>query len=151
MSKEELVENIKKLDKPGRDKTKKLIESMGYEFLEPKNEKLSYDCYFISKGKMYLIEIKDRDPKNEKYDDFILECDKYNRIQNWKRKLNAAGCYYFNWFGDKCYVFNLDNPEIIENKTVKKMNAVTAASRFNKIDKDIYLIKKKLGKIYTLY
>lgn len=150
MEQSELIKNIKSLDKPGRDKTKKLCEKLGYKWGEPDNEKLAYDCYFIYKGKKYLVEIKDRNPEYDKYDELILEVDKYNRVENWKNRLNANGCYYINWFGDKCYIFNLDDSYITEHKDRKIMNRVTAASRVDKCYKDVYLVDKNKAKIYYL-
>lgn len=150
MDKQQLIQNIKNLDKPGRDKTKKLIDLLGYTWGEPDNEKLSYDCYFIYKGRQYLVEIKDRKPEYEKYDEFILEQDKYERIMKWKERLGAAGCYYINWFGNRCYIFNLED-DYIKNKPSKQwMNAVTAESTTNKIQKDIYLIDKTKAKTIIL-
>lgn len=146
----DLANEIKKLDKPGRDKTKRLIESLGYEFKEPTNEKLAYDCYFTYEGKLYLIEIKDRKPEYEKYDEFILEVDKYERLKKWKAKLNAAGIYYLNWFGNKCFIFNLEDDYITDNRTTQWMNARTAESRTNKIPKDVYLIQKAKAKIFSI-
>ena len=150
MTQQQLVENIKKLDKPGRDKFIKLCETLNLEYGEPENEKLSYDCFIIYKGKKYLVELKDRDPKYEQYDDLILEQDKYNRIMNWKNKLGAAGAYYCNWFGNNAYLWNLDKKCITAKPAKKWMNKITAASREEKVEKDIFYINKSDAVKYTL-
>ena len=150
MTQQQLVENIKKLDKPGRDKFIKLCETLNLEYGEPENEKLSYDCFIIYKGKKYLVELKDRDPKYEQYDDLILEQDKYNRIMNWKNKLGAAGAYYCNWFGNNAYLWNLDKKCITAKPAKKWMNKITAASREEKVEKDIFYINKTDAVKYTL-
>ena len=150
MTQQQLVANIKKLDKPGRDKFIKLCETLNLEYGEPENEKLSYDCFIIYKGKKYLVELKDRDPKYEQYDDLILEQDKYNRIMNWKNKLGAAGAYYCNWFGNNAYLWNLDKKCITAKPAKKWMNKITAASREEKVEKDIFYINKTDAVKYTL-
>ena len=150
MTKQELVENIKKMDKPGRDKFIKLCETLKLEYGEPENEKLAYDCYIIYKGKKYLVELKDRDPKYEQYDELILEQDKYNRVMKWKERLGAAGAYYCNWFGNTAYLWNLDKKSITAKPAKKWMNKITAASREDKIEKDIYYISKSDAVKHTL-
>lgn len=150
MENSKLVENIKKLDAPGRDKFKKLCYKLGYEFGEPTNEKLAYDCFFKYKGKVYLVELKDRKPEYEKYDELILEVDKYNRVMNWKERLNAAGCYYVQWFGNTAYIFNLEEDYITQHQERKIMNRVTAASTTDKCFKDVYLVNKKNAKKFEL-
>lgn len=150
MEKTELENNIKTLDKAGRDKFIQLCRKLGLQYGEPENEKLAYDCYIIYKGKKYIIELKDRDPKYEHYDEYILEKDKYERVIKWKERLGAAGAYYCCWFSDTAYLFNLEDPRITENPSKKWMNAVTALSTSNKVEKQIYLINKSIAAKYTL-
>ena len=145
-----LEQNIKTLDKPGREKFIQLCKKLNLQYGEPENDKLAYDCYIIYKGKKYIIELKDRDPKCEHYDEYILEKDKYERVIAWKERLGAAGAYYCNWFGNNAYLFNLEDPRITENPSKKWMNAVTAMSTSNKIEKQIYLINKSIATKYTL-
>lgn len=156
-----LEQNIKALDKPGREKFIQLCKKLNLQYDpsgkcqliqygEPENDKLAYDCYIIYKGKKYIIELKDRDPKYEHYDEYILEQDKYERVIKWKERLGAAGAYYCNWFGDKAYLFNLEDPRITEHPAKQWMNAVTAMSTSNKIEKQIYLINKSIATKYTL-
>lgn len=145
-----LEQNIKTLDKPGREKFIQLCKKLNLQYGEPENKKLAYDCYIIYKGKKYIIELKDRDPKCEQYDEYILEQDKYERVMAWKERLGAAGAYYCNWFGNTAYLFNLENPTITEHPSNKWMNAVTALSTSNKIEKQIYLINKSIAAKYTL-
>ena len=104
----------------------------------------------IYKGKKYLVELKDRDPKYEQYDELILEQDKYNRVMKWKEKLGAAGAYYCNWFGNTAYLWNLDKKSITAKPAKKWMNKITAASREDKIEKDIYYISKSDAVKHTL-
>lgn len=140
---QETIDNIKALDKPGREKFKKLCAKMGYNYFEPENEKLAYDCGFIWKGKKYIVELKDRSPMYECYDELILEQDKAERLIKWKQRLEAHRAYYVNFFGDTVYIFNIDE-KVLEKPSKKMwMNAVTAESRTNKIKKDVYLLDKK--------
>lgn len=150
MTKAELINNIKIMDKPGRDKFIQLCKQLNLQYGEPENEKLAYDCFITYKGKKYIIELKDRDPKCEHYEDYILEKDKYERVMAWKERLGAAGAYYCNWFGDKAYLFNLEDKRITEHPSKQFMNAITAKSRTEKISKDIYLIDKKIAQTYDL-
>ena len=150
MTNSELSQNIKALDKPGRDKFIQLCNQLHLEYGEPANEKLAYDCYITYKGKKYIIELKDRDPKCEQYDEYILEKDKYERVMAWKERLGDAGAYYCNWFGNKAYLFNLEDIRVTSKPTKQRMNAVTAKSRSEKIAKDIYLVDKHIAATYTL-
>lgn len=150
MTNSELIQNIKTLDKPGRDKFIQLCNQLHLQYGEPENDKLAYDCYIVYKGKKYIIELKDRDPKYEQYEDYILEQDKYERVMNWKERLGAAGAYYCNWFGDTAYLFNLEDKRIKDKPANKWMNAVTAKSRTEKIEKKIYYINKSIAVKYKL-
>ena len=150
MTKAELINNIKIMDKPGREKFMQLCKQLNLQYGEPENEKLAYDCYIIYKGKKYIIELKDRDPKCEQYDEYILEKDKYERVMAWKERLGAAGAYYCNWFGEKAYLFNLEDPRITEHPAKQWMNAITAKSRTEKIEKEIFYINKSFATVYNL-
>ena len=150
MTKTELIQNIKTLDKPGREKFIKLCKQLNLQYGEPENEKLAYDCYIIYKGKKYIIELKDRDPKYEQYDEYILEQDKYERVMAWKERLGAAGAYYCNWFGNKAYLFNLEDKRITEHPAKQWMNAITAKSRTEKVEKEIFYINKSIATTYEI-
>lgn len=150
MTNSELNANIKALDKPGRDKFIQLCNKLNLTYGEPQNEKLAYDCYIIYKGKKYIIELKDRDPKYEQYDEYILEKDKYERVMAWKERLGASGAYYCNFFGNKAYLFNLEDVRITNHPSKQFMNAITAKSRTEKIEKEIYLINKEIATTYVI-
>jgi len=145
-----LSDRIKTLDKPGRDKFKQLCNKLGYIYSEPANEKLAYDAMISYKGKNYVIEIKNRSLDCEKYDTLFLEQDKYYRVQAWKDRLNADGAYYVNWIGDTAYIFNLDDEQTTKTLEKKWMNSVTAKSRTQKIQKNVYIINKDLATVYNL-
>lgn len=140
---QETIDNIKALDKPGREKFKKLCAKMGYSYFEPDNEKLAYDCGFTWKGKKYIVELKDRSPMYECYDELILEKDKAERLIKWKQRLEAHRAYYVNFFGDNVYIFNIDEKVLEKPSKMMWMNAVTAESRTNKVKKEVYLLDKK--------
>lgn len=150
MTNSELNANIKALDKPGRDKFIQLCKQLNLQYGEPANDKLAYDCYIIYKGKKYIIELKDRDPKYEQYNEYILEKDKYERVMTWKERLGAAGAYYCNFFGNKAYLFNLEDKRITNKPSKQYMNAITAKSRTEKIEKEIYLINKEIATTYII-
>ena len=141
---------IKELDLPGREKFKLLCEKLGVEFGEPSNEKLAYDCYIIRNGKKYLVELKDRNPKLEERDEYFLEVYKYDCLRAWKKRLNAAGIYYFCWFGNTVYIFNLEDDYVTKNPQRICMNKETYKSRDVKIQKDVYLLDKTKAKKITL-
>ena len=142
-----LDENYKALDKPGRDKFKRMCEYYGWEYGEPQNDKLAFDCWFKAEGYLWLVEIKDRGPEAEKYDDLILEVDRYERIAKWNNKLYEqgvpiGGSLYVNWIGDTAYIFELWEDYVTKNRTSFLMNEVTARSREEKVMKDVFLLPK---------
>lgn len=150
MNKTELEKNIKTLDKPGRDKFKKFCVNLGLEYFEPENEKLAYDCGFKYKGKTYIVELKDRDPKYEQYDEFILEKDKAERLLKWKQRLEATGVFYVNFFANNIYLFKIDNKVLQMPSKLMWMNAVTADPSTQKIQKEVYLLKKTTARKMTI-
>ena len=141
---------IKELDTPGREKMKLLCSQLGWEYSEPDSLRLAFDCFVTIAGHKYVAELKNRSPKYEQYDEYILEKDKYDRVMSWKHRLQAAGALYCNFFGNTAYIFNLDNPDITTRPTKAYMNDVTARSRSYKVQKDVYYINKSLAKKVTL-
>ena len=141
---------IRELDTPGREKMKLLCSQLGWEYSEPDSLRLAFDCFITVNNKKYIVELKNRSPKYEQYDEYILEKDKYDRIMSWKHRLQAAGALYCNFFGNTAYIFNLDNPAIITRPAKAYMNDVTARSRSYKVQKDVYYINKSIAKKVTL-
>ena len=141
---------IRELDTPGREKMKLLCSQLGWEYSEPDSLRLAFDCFVTVNNKKYVVELKNRSPKYEQYDEYILEKDKYDRVMSWKHRLQAAGALYCNFFGNTAYIFNLDNPDITTRPTKAYMNDVTARSRSYKVQKDVYYINKSLAKKVTL-
>lgn len=141
---------IKKLDKPGRKKFMQLCDELGFEYGEPKRKDLMYDCHFTYKGKKYIVEIKDRSPKVEQYDSYIIEKEQYDAIIAWRDKLDADGCYYVNFFGDKAYIFNLSDPRSTEHLEEQWMSWVTAIDPKKKTKKEVYKIDKSIARVYVL-
>lgn len=146
----ELSQKKKELDTQGRMKMKRLCEQLNLGYAEPTNKKLAYDCYISYRGKIYIVELKDRDPRYEQYDELILEQDKYNRVKSWEKRLNAAGSFYINFFGDTAYIFNLNDDRVTQKPDKRWMNAVTVESRKKKTLKAIYLVDKKYAKKITI-
>ena len=141
---------IRELDTPGREKMKLLCSQLGWEYSEPDSLRLAFDCFVTISGHKYVVELKNRSPKYEQYDEYILEKDKYDRVMSWKHRLQAAGALYCNFFGNTAYIFNLDNPDITTRPAKAYMNDVTARSRSYKVQKDVYYINKSLAKKVTL-
>ena len=141
---------IRELDTPGREKMKLLCSQLGWEYSEPDSLRLAFDCFVTVAGKKYVVELKNRSPKYEQYDEYILEKDKYDRVMSWKHRLRAAGALYCNFFGNTAYIFNLDNPDITTRPAKAYMNDVTARSRSYKVQKDVYYINKSLAKKVTI-
>ena len=135
--------NFKDLDRPGREKFKAMCQYYGWEYGEPANDRLAYDCWFRDKeGRLYIVEIKDRDPKYEQYRELVLEQDRYERIVNWYQRTGAYGAFYVNFIGEKAYIFDLGEPYITQKPSVMMMNAYTAKSRKQKISKAVYMLDK---------
>lgn len=145
-----LQNNIKKLDKPGRDKTIQLCKDHNWIFEEPEREDLAYDCIIRFRPNLFaVVEIKNRDIKCAKYDTLFLQKDKYENVKKWQRRLGANKALYINWIGNTCYVFDLD--KVNESTlTSKWMNAITAESRTHKILKPVYELKKSDAKMMTI-
>lgn len=141
---------IRELDTPGREKMKLLCRQLGWEYSEPDNLRLAFDCFVTINNKKYVVELKNRSPKYEQYDEYILEKDKYDRVMSWRHRLQAAGALYCNFFGDTAYIFNLDNPDITTRPAQAYMNSITAQSRSYKVQKDVYYINKSIAKKVTL-
>ena len=141
---------IRELDTPGREKMKLLCRQLGWEYSEPDSLRLAFDCFVTIAGHKYIVELKNRSPKYEQYDEYILEKDKYDRVMSWKHRLQASGVLYCNFFGNTAYIFNLDNPDITARPAKAYMNDVTARSRSYKVQKDVYYINKSLAKKVTL-
>lgn len=141
---------IRELDTPGREKMKLLCQQLGWEYSEPDSLRLAFDCFVTVNNKKYVVELKNRSPKYEQYDEYILEKDKYDRVMSWKHRLQAAGALYCNFFGNTAYIFNLDNPDITTRPAKAYMNDVTARSRSYKVQKDVYYINKSIAKKVTL-
>ena len=141
---------IRELDTPGREKMKLLCSQLGWEYSEPDSLRLAFDCFVTVNNKKYVVELKNRSPKYEQYDEYILEKDKYDRVMSWKHRLQAVGALYCNFFGNTAYIFNLDNPDITTHPAKAYMNDVTARSRSYKVQKDVYYINKSIAKKVTL-
>ena len=141
---------IRELDTPGREKMKLLCSQLGWEYSEPDSLRLAFDCFVTANNKKYVVELKNRSPKYEQYDEYILEKDKYDRVMSWKHRLRADGALYCNFFGNTAYIFNLDNPDITTRPAKAYMNDVTARSRSYKVQKDVYYINKSIAKKVVL-
>ena len=141
---------IRELDTPGREKMKLLCSQLGWEYSEPDSLRLAFACFVTVAGRKYVVELKNRSPKYEQYDEYILEKDKYDRVMSWKHRLQAAGALYCNSFGNTAYIFNLDNTDITTHPAKAYMNSITAQSRSYKVQKDVYYINKSIAKKVTL-
>lgn len=145
-----LDNQMKALDKPGRDKFKLLCSKLNLIYEEPSFDKLAYDCTIKYKGRTYLVELKDRNIKYNVYDTLYLEKYKYDCLKRWKKSLNAAGIFYVNWIGNKAYIFNLDDDKIFGTQLSKPMNKITAMHNNIKVKKDVYVLKKSDAKVHTI-
>lgn len=136
-------QNFKDLDRPGREKFREMCREYGWEYGEPANDRLAYDCWFKDEqGRLYIVEIKDRDPKCEQYKELVLEQDRYERIVKWYQKTGAYGAFYVNFIGPKAYIFDLGEPWITEKPSVMMMNQYTAKSREYKVSKAVFMLDK---------
>jgi len=146
----EIINNIKKLDKPGRDKFIELCKRLNIKYIEPSREDLCYDCLIEYKGKQYIVELKNRSSKYKNYDTLFLEKGKYERLLNNIKKLNVNGAYYICWIDNDAYIYNIKESFITENLQEKWMNNITADKNTKKISKLVYILKKSDAKILHL-
>ena len=117
------------------------------------NGRICYDVIItLHNTKTILGEIKVRNIKIDKYDDYILEASKLVSLIKKYKKLNNDKIYYINFFNNEYegikdfIIFDLSarladwkiNKPII---TKKWMNAETYKSRDNKIEKEVILLK----------
>lgn len=146
----QIIENIIKLDKPGRDKTIKICDEYGWKFDEPDRSDLAYDCIIKFNSDIFaVVEIKNRSIKYENYDTLFLQQDKYENLLKWRKRLGADKALYFNWVGDNCYVFDIDKVDK-NSLTEKLMNKITADKSSGKILKKVYELNKKDAKKLTI-
>ena len=92
---------------------------------------------------MKYVEIKNR---NEMYDSFILEKQKWDRL---KRELvyfeKISSIYYANFINDKCVIFNLTKMQDSFNWEKRTYNYKTLSPELGKKEKYVTFLKVKDG------
>lgn len=164
-----LQQEIDRNEKSGRDKLRALCEQKGGIIYHDEfflDDRLSdedfaelgsargkgdrpFDAIIEKNGKFYLVEIKDRGVEYESYNDYVLERQKYDHIQEWKKKLKPDGSYYCNFFENRCYMFLLEDDYITKKPGYRNSNKCTAASRdeSHKVLKPMYFLPKNHPKV----
>lgn len=113
-----------------------------------------YDAYFMvidedtqSIKKRVWIELKIRDTS---YPDYILEEKKFKNI---KKEMNDLGfndkdvdILYLNYTPDGTYIWKINNIDEYYETESKGMNKCTGISRYNKTNKNIYMLETKDAK-----
>ena len=91
----------KNIDKKSRILVRKLLISIGATTILESQVKCSYDLKCKIKGRIVLVEIKDRNFPHDRYGDVFCEEDK--KTYNNKRIMNgeAQSCIIINVFTDK--------------------------------------------------
>ena len=89
------------IDKKSRELVKKLLRSIGATTIFESQVKCSYDLKCNIKGRIVLVEIKERNFPHNKYGDVFCEEDK--KTYNNRRIMNgeAQSCIIVNVFTDK--------------------------------------------------
>ena len=91
----------KNIDKKSRELVKKLLRSIGATTIFESQVNCSYDLKCKIKGRIVLVEIKDRNFPHDRYGDVFCEEDK--KTYNNRRIMNgeAQSCIIINVFTDK--------------------------------------------------
>lgn len=104
------------------------------------------DCYFTINGKHIVCEIKNRDIKYIDATSHYIELNKYMNLTYAKVMDKCYAAIYANFFGDTCYIYNINNiptEKITLNKLVK--HSVYGKA---KVDKPIINIPTRNATVY---
>lgn len=103
--------------------------------------------------KKYACEIKNRSPKYEKCDKFIMEKVKYDELNSLCEKNETDDGMMANFFGDTVYLFNIKTiGKLIDEGEVVLQHRVLPNSNHEykyDVDKLCYLLPKKYAYVYT--
>lgn len=136
-------------EKLGRDKFQSFIMSLKnnprVEFTQDKFDKK--DAWVYINNRVYAAEIKNRDPKYENYDTYIMEKIKYDELERLYKNGEADDCMMAYFFGDLLYLFNLKTiDELLRNNQIqiiyKKLPNSTVEHKYD-LEKPCYLLPKK--------
>ena len=87
----------------GREIFQTYLDTKGIKGNYTKDKLNSVDCYFDSKGKKFVAELKVR---YDYYDDFMIEVAKLEALLYKKKKQNLDVAFYICFFENRMYVWD---------------------------------------------
>lgn len=136
----------------GRAKFADFFKNKPYTVTFTEDEFDHKDAWVTSTNKKYAAEIKNRSPRYEKYDTYIMEKIKYDELERlYKENVTVDGIMAY-FFDDTLYLFNLKKiNKLIEKGRIKIEYAwlpdSTVAFKRN-IQKPCYYLPKAYSYIY---
>lgn len=139
----------------GRQKLQQFLLSKGVtDIYFTKGDYDRIDCFFKCKGKVVGVEIKNRNPRYESYDTYIMEKQKLDYMDILQNNGTTNNCWMVYFFGDTMYLFSYrDIKKMIADKVVvleSKSLPNSTVYKTRDIDKETYLLPKQYAKKYTL-
>ena len=139
----------------GRQKLQQFLLNKGVTDIQfTKGDYDRIDCFFKYKDKVVGVEIKNRNPRYESYDTYIMEKQKLDYMDILQNNGTTNNCWMVYFFGDTMYLFSYrDIKKMIADKVVvleSKSLPNSTVYKTKDIDKETYLLPKQYAKKYTL-
>ena len=128
----------------GREIFQTYLDTKGIKGNYTKDKLNSVDCYFDSKGKKFVAELKVR---YDYYDDFMIEVDKLKALLYKKQQYNLNCAYYVCFFGNSMYMFTTDTIKNTGTFTQKWCKRHTVLND-GYVLKDVVLVPTKNGTVF---
>lgn len=149
------MNDFQKSELVGRKKLKKFLTDRGItdiQFTEGDYDRI--DCFFTKEGKRVGVEIKDRSPRYEGYDTYIMEKQKLDYMDELQSKGETYSCWMVYFFSNNMYLFRYrDIKRLIEEDKVKvegKWLPNSTVHKTKEVCKDTYLLPKKHALTFKL-
>ena len=139
----------------GRKKLQQFLTTKGVTDINfTKGEFDRIDCFFTYKGKTVGVEIKDRSPKYEDYDTYIMEKQKLDYMDSLQTSGNTYSCWMVYFFGNNMYLFKYrDIKKLIKDGVIELENKYLPNSTVYKtkdVCKVTYLLPKKYANKFKI-
>ena len=145
------IEIINQYEDKGRDKFKRLCETLNYDYENNSDMTAHYDGTVHYKGRDYLIEIKDRNIKFKDYPTVMFEMYKNNALRNAVCEQGANGAYYVCFYDNEAFIFNVFDDEVEAITPVNVTCNRYTAFDGGKVEKPVKLLPKGISVKYTIY
>lgn len=145
-----IEKTILKYEDKGRDKFKRLCETLNYDYENNSNLTEHYDGTVHYHGKDYLIEIKDRNTKFKEYPTIMFEEYKNDAIRQSVTDTGANGAYYVCFYDNEAFIFNVFDDEVEATPTTYVTCNRYTAFDGGKVEKPVKLLPKGISVKYTL-